>query len=69
MMNQPPLELLLEKTDSRYTLVVACAKRARQLLEGAVSLVEVDSDKPVTIALNEIGNNKIHYERTKTGIK
>ncbi|NLN16703.1 MAG: DNA-directed RNA polymerase subunit omega [Firmicutes bacterium] len=68
-MNQPPLELLLEKTDSRYTLVVACAKRARQLLEGAGSLVEVDSDKPVTVALNEIGQDKIRYERTKTGIK
>lgn len=69
MMNQPPLDLLREKVDSRYTLVVAAAKRARQLLEGARPYVECGSDKPVTIALQEIAADKTLYERTKVGIK
>jgi DNA-directed RNA polymerase subunit omega len=59
----------LKKVDSRYTLVVATAKRARQLSEGAHRLTRCASDKPVTIALNEINENKITYIRTKSGIK
>ncbi len=54
MMNQPPLEVLREKVDSRYSLVVIAAKRARQLLEGAPRLVDIDSTKPVTVALQEL---------------
>lgn len=68
-MKQPPLELLREKVDSRYSLVVCAAKRARQLLEGARPLVEIDSNKPVTIALHELAADRIVYERTQTGIK
>lgn len=69
MLNQPPLDVLLEKADSRYTLVVAAAKRARQLVEGSPPLIKTNTDKPVTIALQEIGEDKIKYERTKVGIK
>ncbi len=65
----PPLSSLLKKVDCRYTLVVAAAKRARQLSEGAHRLTRCASDKPVTIALNEINENKITYIRTKSGIK
>ncbi|MBO8142247.1 MAG: DNA-directed RNA polymerase subunit omega [Firmicutes bacterium] len=68
-MNQPSIDLLREKVDSRYTLVVATAKRARQLLEAAPRLVDVPSDKPVTVALWEIGEDKLTFERTKGGIK
>lgn len=69
MMQQPPIEMLREKVDSRYSLVVCAAKRARQILEGAGRLVEVESNKPVTIALQELGADKLSYERTRTGIK
>lgn len=69
MMNQPSLDVLREQVDSRYTLVVSVAKRARQLLDGAKPLVEVDSPKPVTIAMHELAEGKIHYERTRSGIK
>lgn len=65
----PPLSSLLSKVDSRYTLVVATAKRARQLSDGAHKLTRCVSEKPVTIALNEINENKITYIRTKSGIK
>jgi len=69
IMNQPSIDLLREKVDSRYALVVAAAKRARQLLEGAPRLVDVPSDKPVTVALWEIGEDKLEIERNKAGIK
>lgn len=49
--------------------MVAAAKRARQLLDGAPPLVECSSNKPVSIALKELAEDKIRYERTKTGIK
>jgi len=68
-MNQPPLEVLREKVDSRYSLVVIAAKRARQLLEGAPRLVDIDSTKPVTVALQELAQEKLVFERTRTGIK
>jgi DNA-directed RNA polymerase subunit omega len=68
-MIEPGINSLLDKVDSRYTLVVAAAKRARQLTEGANKLTECDSEKSVTIAINEIDEQKITYIRTKSGIK
>jgi len=61
----PTLMSLLEKVDSKYTLVVAVAKRARQLVDGQPKLTNVNSNKPVTIAINELYEDKITYERTK----
>lgn len=68
-MIEPSLGSLLPKVDSRYTLVVIAAKRARQLAEGAHSLTWCPSEKPVTVAISEIAEDKITYVRTKSGIK
>lgn len=68
-MIHPSLDLLVKKVDSKYTLVVLAAKRAREILDGSTPMVESKSNKQVTIALEEIANEKISYERTKTGIK
>ncbi len=68
-MKQPSLDLLLKRVDSKYTLVVAAAKRAREITESGLKTGEGDSCKPVTVALEEIAENKITYERTKSGIK
>lgn len=68
-MEQPSLERMMRTVDSKYTLVVAAAKRARMITEGFSPLVTVKSSKPVTIALQEIAERKIKYERTKSGIK
>ena len=65
----PPMKELLTKVDSRYTLAVLAAKRARQLLDGAQVNVKVPSNKNVTRALAEVVEDKISYERTKLGIK
>lgn len=68
-MINPSLNTLVEKVDSKYTLVVLAAKRARSITDGQQPLVESKSNKPVTIALEEIAQGEITYERTKTGIK
>ena len=65
----PPMKDLLTKVDSRYTLAVLAAKRARQLQHGAEVKVKVPSNKNVTRALAEIAEEKIGYERTKLCIK
>ncbi len=55
--------------ESRYTIIVASARRARQILAGAPPVIEGESSKPVTIALEELNAGKIHWIRTKDGIK
>ncbi|MDF2571727.1 MAG: rpoZ 2 [Sporomusa sp.] len=68
-MINPSLDVLVQKVDSKYTLVVLAAKRAREIMDGQPPLAESKSNKPVTIALEEVAQGKITYERTKTGIK
>ncbi|MFZ5943837.1 MAG: DNA-directed RNA polymerase subunit omega [Bacillota bacterium] len=68
-MIKPSIDVLVSKVDSKYSLVVASAKRARSIVEGSQVLVHANSTKPVTQALFEIAAGKITYERTKTGIK
>lgn len=65
----PSINSLMKHADSKYTLAVMTAKRARQLTEGAPKLANCGSQKPVTIALHEIDENKISFIRTKSGIK
>lgn len=48
--------------ESRYTLVMVAAKRARQLVEGDEPKVDTKASKPVTIALDEIAEGKIDYK-------
>ncbi len=61
----PPISKLLEVIDSRYTLVVATAKRARLISDGSPALVRCNSNKSVTIAVNEIADHKIKYRRNR----
>ncbi|BCJ85120.1 DNA-directed RNA polymerase subunit omega [Effusibacillus dendaii] len=65
----PSIDELMDKADSKYFLVVAAAKRARRLLTGAEPLVHVPTNKEVTIALNEIYQEKVRFVRTKDGMK
>jgi len=47
------------KITSRYTIVIAAAKRARQLIDGAEPQTYVPTDKAVSIAVNEMYAGKI----------
>lgn len=45
---------------SRYSIVLAAAKRARQIIDGAeTSVVGAESKKPLSIAVEEIYERKI----------
>jgi len=66
---KPPLEALLDRVENKYALVIVAAKRARQLKEGALPMVEVDSANPVTVALEEIAAGKIRFEMPKISLK
>ena len=69
MLIKPTLESLMTKVDSKYTLVTLAAKRARELTDGDEPLVDVDTTKGVSIAMEEIDQGKITYEAPQAGIK
>lgn len=73
-MIDPPIERVLDKTQSRFTLVVLASRRARQinayfnqLGEGLGSYVPPQvhslSRKPLSIALEEIAEDKVVVDR------
>ncbi|MHB8927016.1 MAG: DNA-directed RNA polymerase subunit omega [Bacillota bacterium] len=68
-MTKPSLDQLMKKVDSKYTLVVAAAKRGRELMDGRPRLIETRATKPVSVALEEIQAGRIGFERTKVGVK
>lgn len=57
----PFADRLEKQVESRYTLVVLAAKRARQLREGAPKLITTTSTNPLTIALEEIAAGKVTF--------
>lgn len=74
----PPIDNLLERVESKYELVHFAAKRARQINDYYSDLHEgnlfdnvgplVDSsvqDKPLTIALHEINEDKLRIRHTE----
>ena len=74
----PPIEDLLDKVDSKFTLVALSAKRARQinsyynqLGEGLGMVVPPQvasvSGKPLTIAFEEVAAGKATYHRIEPG--
>lgn len=62
MMVKPTTAELLKKADSKFRLVIATAKRARQIAEGKEKLTNVEEEAPVTIAANEIAEGKVEIE-------
>ncbi|MCJ7652615.1 MAG: DNA-directed RNA polymerase subunit omega [Actinobacteria bacterium] len=73
-MINPKMEDLIEHSENKFTLVVEASKRARQITNfpkrlgegiGGVAPLKVEdiSKKPLTVALEEIAEGKIEYER------
>ncbi len=82
MVIQPEIDTLLSKVDSKYTLCILSARRARQindmlrgvrdqaLLTMAPSQISsLTSTKPLTLALEEIASGDVGYERVKDSYK
>ncbi len=82
MVIQPEIDSLLSKVDSKYTLCILSARRARQindmlhgvrdqaLLTMAPSQISaITSTKPLTLALEEISSGDVGYDRVKDSYK
>ncbi|MFM9278411.1 DNA-directed RNA polymerase subunit omega [Paenibacillus jiagnxiensis] len=60
----PSIDEMMNKVDSKYSLVVAASRRARLLREGEKSeLKQARSHKQVGVALEEIYNDLLKVER------
>lgn len=59
MIVKPTVGELLTKAQNRYELVIATARRARQIAQGDEPKTNVKEDSPVTLAANEIAEGKV----------
>lgn len=44
---------------SRYSVVIAAAKRARQIVDGAPELINEPDKKPLSVAVDELYRDKV----------
>jgi len=45
--------------NSRYSIVLATSKRARQIINGAPTLVDSKGKKPLSVAIEELNTGKV----------
>jgi DNA-directed RNA polymerase subunit omega len=78
---EPKIENLLERVDSKYTLVILTAKRSRQInsyfaqlgegvAEFAPPQIPLSPDrapKPLSISMQEVAEGLVSYEHTDPG--
>lgn len=55
----PAINDLIAKADNKYELVLATAKRAREIIDGDEPLVKIQIDNPVSIATAEIAEDLV----------
>ena len=58
-MHRPAISQLITKNESYYSLVIAVAKRARQIADELSANNQILEEKPVKIAVEEIFNVKV----------
>ncbi len=63
MLLYPSINELQDKADSRYSLVILTAKRARDIVDGRPALTEDECERPVSQAAKEIADGIITYKR------
>ena len=66
MLLYPSMNELKDKADSRYTVVILTAKRARDIIAGKKVLTDFQAERPVTLAAHEIVEDLITYKRDET---
>jgi len=78
----PPIDDLLATVDSKYTLCIISAKRARQINDmvhgvrdqalltmTTGEIAKITSTKPLSLALQEIASGDVAFERVEEGYK
>ena len=68
-MINPSVVDLLEKVHDRYSLVILTSKRAREIIDGSNPRISINSNKPLTNAINEVDQDAIEYEVVTEGLK
>lgn len=63
-MNKPYIDSISTKSDSKYLLIVAAAKRARQITLNEPELTRSGKVNPVSRALHEIDEDELTWEIT-----
>ena len=64
MMLYPAIDEIKKKADSKYTLAILTAKRARDIIDGKPLLTEgMEDENPVSVAATEIAEDYITYSR------
>lgn len=48
-----------QRVQSRYSIVIATAKRARQLIEAEAEAVKFEGKKPLSVAISEIEKSQV----------
>lgn len=61
-MNKPYIDSLTTKTESKYELIVAAAKRARQITQQEPELTRAGKINPVSQALHEIDDETVTWD-------
>ena len=69
IMLYPAMNKLTSHVPNRYMLVNVVARRARQLAEEAEQAGEHLSEKPVTLAINEVAEGKLDSTQMDTTIE
>ena len=69
MMLYPPMASLVDKVGSRYLLVNLVARRARQIAAEAEAIGEHLTEKPVTLAINEVAEGDYRANSIDTTIE
>ncbi len=57
-MLNPAIGKLIQNCDNRYSLVLNIAKEAREIADEAVLKEEIILEKPVSLAINKIANER-----------
>lgn len=65
MLIYPSIDSLMQKVDSKYSLVVIVSKRARELQDLEQASGDAQDKKPVTQALEEVNDGIITYHRDR----
>ena len=60
-MSKPSVDDMLSGKKSRYSLVIAVAKRAREITEDAFEDKKPLEEKPVKTAVDEFANNEYKF--------
>lgn len=82
MVIEPEIDLLLSKVDSKYTLCIVSARRARQINDmvhrardkavltlAPSQIASLTSTKPLTLALEEVATGVVSYDRVQESFK